>query len=268
VRPARGGDVPDDVPVRGVTHLTDSSLPWLLELHKLLKPDGLLIATYMGRFNGEVFTHEPWDEARIGMNVLRPDQGWDDGGPVVLMSDWWVHAHWGRAFEIVSLTPQGHGQTWVLLRKRDVEVAVSDLESPADDAREYVALKHNLTQVERDRERALDELRRRYEGPRAGASPARCVRRHAWPGACRKRSAADRGQPSAMPSTAADRTGSGRRIMRNAFNRLRSPARIGTTKATWSAMCRQWWPKRSRRAPNRHAGHRHVTRSARRWRAA
>jgi SAM-dependent methyltransferase len=53
------------------THLTDSSLAWLLELHKLLKPDGFLIATYMGRWNGEVFTHEPWHEDRIGMNVLR-----------------------------------------------------------------------------------------------------------------------------------------------------------------------------------------------------
>ena len=30
------------------THLTDNSIPWLLELHRLLKPDGMLIATYMG----------------------------------------------------------------------------------------------------------------------------------------------------------------------------------------------------------------------------
>lgn len=145
------------------THLTDLSLAWLLELHKLLKPGGLLIATYMGRFNGEVFTREPWDEDRIGMNVLRPEQSWDDGGPVVLMSDWWVSAHWGRAFEIVAVTPQVHGQTWALLRKRDVELTVNDLEAPADDPREYIALRHNVRQVERDRERALDELRRHYE---------------------------------------------------------------------------------------------------------
>src|ERR1051325_7603490 len=43
------------------THLTDQSSAWLAELHRLLKPDGLLVATYMGRWNGEVFTHEPWD---------------------------------------------------------------------------------------------------------------------------------------------------------------------------------------------------------------
>ena len=145
------------------THLTDSSHAWLLELHKLLKPAGLLIATYMGRWNGAIFTDEPWDEDRVGMNVLRPDQGWDAGGPVVLMSDWWVRAHWGRAFEIVRVEPQVHGQTWALLRKRDVELTPNDLERPSDDEREYVALRHNLRQVERDRHRALAELRHQYE---------------------------------------------------------------------------------------------------------
>jgi SAM-dependent methyltransferase len=145
------------------THLTDSSLAWLLELHKLLKPGGLMVATYMGRFNGEVFTHEPWDESRIGMNVLRREQGWDDGGPVVLMSDWWVREHWGRAFDLVKSAPEVHGQTWVLLQARDVDLTVAGLEQPSDDAREYAALRHNVRQVERDRERALDELRYQYE---------------------------------------------------------------------------------------------------------
>lgn len=145
------------------THLTDSSSAWLLELHKLLKPGGLLIATYMGRWNAEVFTHEPWDEDRIGMNVLRSDQGWDDGGPMVLMSDWWVRAHWGRAFDFVKVAPQIHGQTWALLRRREVEITVEELEAPTDDPREYVALRHNVRQVERDRESALGELRRQYE---------------------------------------------------------------------------------------------------------
>ncbi len=144
------------------THLTENSLPWLLELHKLLKPGGLLIASYMGRLNGEVFTGEPWDEDRVGMNVLRPDQGWDDGGPMVLMSEWWIRAHWGRAFEILADAPV-HGQTWVLMRKREVELTVADLERPADDPREYLALRHNLSQVERDRERAVAEIRAHYE---------------------------------------------------------------------------------------------------------
>jgi SAM-dependent methyltransferase len=146
------------------THLTDSSHAWLLELHKLLKPDGLLIATYMGRWNAEVFTDEPWDEDRVGMNILRRDQAWEHGGPIVLMSDWWVRAHWGRAFEILNVVPEIHGQTWVLLKKRNVQITTSDLEKPADDPREYIALRHNLRQVEREREKALAEMRRQFEG--------------------------------------------------------------------------------------------------------
>jgi SAM-dependent methyltransferase len=146
------------------THLTDNSLPWLLELHRLLKPGGLLIATYMGRWNAAVFTHEPWDEERVGMNVLRRDQGWDQGGPVVLMSDWWVREHWGRAFEILAVTPNVHGQTWVLMEKRDVKISIEELEEPADYPRELTALRHNLRQVERDLRNYYEGLRNYYEG--------------------------------------------------------------------------------------------------------
>jgi SAM-dependent methyltransferase len=145
------------------THLTDNSLPWLLELHRLLRPGGLLVATYMGRYTGEVFTHEPWEENRIGMNVLRRNQGWEDGGPMVLMSDWWVRARWGRAFQFLDQAVV-HGQSWVLLRKRDVDVSLRDLARPGDDPREYEALQNNLRQVERDAELALAEVHSRYEG--------------------------------------------------------------------------------------------------------
>ncbi len=144
------------------THLTDSSLPWILELHRLLRPGGLLIASYMGRDNSQVFTQEPWEEDRVGMNVLRAGQSWDDGGPVVLMSDWWIADHWGRAFEIVARAPV-HGQTWALLRRREVELSVEELAEPADLRREYTAARHNLVQVERDHAAEMAALRRSYE---------------------------------------------------------------------------------------------------------
>jgi SAM-dependent methyltransferase len=144
------------------THLTDLSLAWVAELHRLLTPGGLLVATYMGRYNGSAFTAEEWDEDRIGMNVLRADQSWDLGGPMVLMSDWWVRAHWGRAFEFVAQAPV-HGQTWVLLRRRDVRITVDELARPADDPREWAALRHNLVQVEREHAIVVDEITRSYE---------------------------------------------------------------------------------------------------------
>jgi SAM-dependent methyltransferase len=134
------------------THLTDNSIPWLLELHRLLKPGGVLIATYMGRWHSEILTGEPWDEEKIGMTVLRHNQGREQGTPMVMMSDWWVRAHWGRAFEILHIEPQIHNQSWAVMRKRDVELTAEDVEKPEDDPREYWAVRENLRQAQRELE--------------------------------------------------------------------------------------------------------------------
>jgi SAM-dependent methyltransferase len=145
------------------THLTDQSLAWLAELHRVLKPEGLLMASYTGRWSSELLAGEPWEEDRIGMNVLRHDQGWNDGGPMVLMSDWWVREHWGRAFEFVAVEPMVHGQTWALLRKRHVEATADMLAAPSADPREYAALRHNVEQLQREQVLRESELRRSYE---------------------------------------------------------------------------------------------------------
>jgi SAM-dependent methyltransferase len=144
--------------ISAFTHLTDNSIPWLLELHRLLKPGGLLIATYMGRWNPEFAAGGSWEEDRVGMNVLRHNRNRADRGPVVLMSDWWIRAHWGRAFEILEIAPQIHNMSWAVLRKRDVELTREDLERPEDDPREYLAARHNLRQVQREVELAREEI--------------------------------------------------------------------------------------------------------------
>lgn len=132
------------------THLTDNSIPWLLELHRLLKPGALLIATYMGRWTSELLAGEDWDEDRIGMNVLRHNHPANDGAALVLISDWWLREHWGRAFEVVDIAPKIHNQSWVVLRKRDVDITVEEIERPSDDPREYAAVSHNLVQAQRE----------------------------------------------------------------------------------------------------------------------
>lgn len=151
------------------THLSDQATAWLVELHRLLKPSGLLIATYMGRHHSEVMAGEPWDEDRIGRNVLLHTRPWGDGGPMVLMSDWWVREHWGRAFEVVDVV-EAHRQYWAVLHKRSVEVTVDEIDRPSDDPREYAAIRHNLRQVQRELDltqrfgaAAIDKLRRDEE---------------------------------------------------------------------------------------------------------
>lgn len=145
------------------THLTGNSAAWLLELHRLLEPGGLLMASYMGEWNSETIAGEPWDPDRVGMNVLRHVNPWDLGGPMVLMSDWWVSEHWGRAFEIVGRSPWFHNQTWVMMRRRDVELTPEELLAPADDPREIEALRHNITQLQREIEGLRASTRREYE---------------------------------------------------------------------------------------------------------
>jgi SAM-dependent methyltransferase len=148
------------------THLTDNSLPWLAEMHRILKPDGLLIATYMGESHSELLAGEKWQEDRIGMNVLRHYQGWDHGGPMVLMSDWWMREHWGRAFDVLRIEHDVQKFNWPLLRKRDVSVTAEDLARLSDDPREIVALRHNLEQVQRELEMALSEGQEHTEAER------------------------------------------------------------------------------------------------------
>jgi SAM-dependent methyltransferase len=136
------------------THLADSWSRWLVELHRLLTPDGLLYLTFMGGGTSHLIASEPWDEEKVGMNVLKYGQGWDLGGPMVMHSPWWIEEHWGRAFDILSLQPDGFGSDpsfshgSVLMRKRDRRVDVEMLEriTPGD-TREVFALAHNVQQL-------------------------------------------------------------------------------------------------------------------------
>ena len=151
--------------------LTDTWSGWLCELHRVLARDGILISTFVGEGGSEFVAAEPWDEERIGMNVLAYGASWEVGGPMVLHSPWWIREHWGRAFEILELRPRtDSGEGVVAMRKRDVPVTPEELEriDPSDE-REVRALRHNLRQVQRESLRVqeacaaeLDALRRSW----------------------------------------------------------------------------------------------------------
>jgi SAM-dependent methyltransferase len=176
------------------THITDDWSEWLLELHRVMAPSGLLIATFLAPGWYESLTGEPWKEDELGMTVIRHDAPWEQGGPMVFHSPWWVHAHWGRAFEILEYRSSGFGadpeagddrgtQGYALMRKRSVDATTEMLERPEPgEPREVAALARNLALVQRERAELqgevgrLDALRGEPR-PNRGARAVRRLRR-------------------------------------------------------------------------------------------
>lgn len=149
------------------THITHDWSDWLLELHRILKPDGLLLATFMGNATWERAAQQPVDENELGMAVLGLHREISDtSGPIVLHSPWWLRTHWGRAFEMLLVRPdgfikpgQGHGV--VLARKLDVRLGTDDLEWPdPDDPRELAAQRNQIALLERNAARMRNQLQR------------------------------------------------------------------------------------------------------------
>lgn len=139
------------------THLSQSWSAWLVELHRVLRPDGLLLASFMGEGEFEAVTGEAWDEDSIGMMTMNLDQEWCDGGPTILHSPWWIGEHWGRLFEIVSFAPSGFpgrepgtGQGLVAMRRKETTMTPAELEELSDDTREATALARSVNRSLRE----------------------------------------------------------------------------------------------------------------------
>jgi SAM-dependent methyltransferase len=134
------------------THLVDSWSAWLLEVHRLLRVGGHAVFTFLGEGMIREVVGASWDEDRVGMIEVDHGTPWSTGGPNVVHSEWWLRAHWGRAFEILNVRPffddgelrQGHG--WIVLRKDDRSApTVAELgRLEPDEPREIAALQFNL----------------------------------------------------------------------------------------------------------------------------
>jgi SAM-dependent methyltransferase len=134
------------------THIVDAWAEWLIELHRILKPDGTLIASFLGRGMCEALTGRPWEPDSAGMHVLLYGQPWDLGGPNVLLAPWWIREHWGRAFDIVDVDDREPGHGLIVARKRDeTRITPDELERPAeDDPRELAALREQVRQLRQE----------------------------------------------------------------------------------------------------------------------
>ena len=155
------------------THITNHWAAWLLEIDRILAPDGRLVATFMGEAMCMAVTGEPWDETNVGMNVYEAGQDWELGGPMVLHSPWWIERHWGRLFTIEQLLPRGfiegaaksgqddHGV--VVLRKAPKTPTIDELERPDPrEEREATALYHDALHLRAE----VAALRAQINGPR------------------------------------------------------------------------------------------------------
>jgi len=134
------------------THFTGNWAEWLLEHHRVLADGGILFATFLGEGMLEPLTGETWDEDRIGMNPLLHGFPWDKGGPLAFNSPWWLRAHWGRGFEILTLVPrvepdvESHGV--IVARKKPADLTVDDLKAlEPGEPREITALEHHVEQL-------------------------------------------------------------------------------------------------------------------------
>ena len=157
-------DFPDDhfdlvTALSVFTHITDGWSDWLLEIRRVLKPGGLLIATFLDSMVARRLIGLPWDEERGGMGAF----GFADpetSFPNVFHSHWWLREHRGRAFEIVELRPgeRAMSQGWAVLRGREVELTPEQLErEDPDDRRYYEARRYQFELLRAEGE----ELRRR-----------------------------------------------------------------------------------------------------------
>ena len=132
------------------THITDLWSDWLSEMHRLLAPAGVLIASFLGEGMWEALVREPYREDDAGMTVLHHADGPDAW---VFHSEWWLREHWGRAFDVLAVRrpprgPDGTAQithSYVVLRWREVEITRRELERiDPGEHRELAALQTNL----------------------------------------------------------------------------------------------------------------------------
>jgi SAM-dependent methyltransferase len=115
------------------THISDGWSAWLTELHRLLAPGGILIASFLGEGMWPNLVGEPYREDEVGMAALRL---WEGPAAWVFHSEWWLREHWGRAFDVLALRRPAMDQerqaqvthSYIVLRRREEPITPGELE--------------------------------------------------------------------------------------------------------------------------------------------
>jgi hypothetical protein len=119
-------------------------------MHRMLAPEGIMIASFLGEGMWAPLVRKPYREDEVGMTVLRH---WRAEGADVLHSEWWLRAHWGRAFDVLSVEHPPRAadgsvsiaHSYITLRKRPVAVTRAELEwRDPSEPQELAALDTNL----------------------------------------------------------------------------------------------------------------------------
>jgi SAM-dependent methyltransferase len=139
------------------THIASGWAEWLLEMHRVLKPGGLLIASYLGAGMADLYetvTGDPYDEELVGMDFTGAQDPYVHRN--VFHSPWWIRAHWARAFDITELrtsgfaNPEGEGHGLVMMRPLPDPPTPAELaEIEPGEPREFAALLRNRSQLYR-----------------------------------------------------------------------------------------------------------------------
>ncbi|HEY7267638.1 MAG TPA: hypothetical protein VH501_08095 [Solirubrobacterales bacterium] len=145
------------------TRLERGWAEWLLELRRLLADGGRLRIGLASPESFDELTGAAWDENRVGMTVVSALDG--PGRRAVFHAEWWLRAHWGRAFEVVSIK-EGDGRE-ILLTTKDAQVTADELRRPEPgEERELAAAQANAVLLGAQLDLASERLRRQLEEQR------------------------------------------------------------------------------------------------------
>jgi SAM-dependent methyltransferase len=145
------------------THITYEWSNWVAELHRVMGPGGIVVISVLGPAMARQILARDWDD-RIGIAMVDIHKDWSIGGPSVLISEWWLREHWGRAFDVLNYhhadPTYGTGHDLVVLRRREADVSAESLaQRDLADPREAAALDCNLELLLSQQQALGEEIR-------------------------------------------------------------------------------------------------------------